>query len=61
MPLSDGTTVIADDRYIHDSIIMPQAQVVASYEPVMPSFAGVIGEEDLVKLIEYIKSLGAGS
>jgi len=60
VPLSDGTTVIADDRYIHDSIVMPRAQVVASYEPLMPSFAGVIPEEDLVKLVEFIKSLGAG-
>ena len=60
VPLADGTTVIADDRYIHDSIVMPNAQIVASYEPVMPSFAGVIPEEDLVKLVEYIKSLGAG-
>ena len=61
VPLADGTTVIADDRYIHDSIVMPKSQVVASYEPLMPSFAGVIGEEDLVKLVEYIKSLAPGS
>ena len=57
VPLSDGTTVIADDRYIRDSILMPSSQVVASYAPVMPSFAGVVGEEDLIKLIAYIKSL----
>ena len=25
----------------------------------MPSFAGVIGEDDLVKLVAYIQSLGA--
>ena len=59
VPLSDGTTVTADDRYIHDSIVMPQRQIVASYAPVMPSFAGTIGEEDLVKLVAYIRSLGA--
>ena len=57
VPLSDGTTVIADDKYIHDSIVYPKQQVVASYDPVMPSFNGVIGEEDLVKIIAYIKSL----
>ena len=61
VPLANGTTVIADDRYIHDSIVMPAAQVVASYAPLMPSFAGVIPEEELVKLVEYIKSLGAAS
>ncbi len=57
VPLSDGSTVVADDRYIRDSILMPQSQVVASYAPVMPSFAGVIGEDDLIRIIAYIKSL----
>jgi cytochrome c oxidase subunit 2 len=59
VPLSDGTTVIADDRYIRDSIMQPKQQVVASYEPVMPSFANVIGEDDLVRLVAYIHSLAA--
>jgi len=59
VPLSDGTTVIADDRYIRDSILMPSSQVVASYAPVMPSFSGVVGEEDLIRLIAYIKSLAS--
>ncbi|MBV9784513.1 MAG: cytochrome c oxidase subunit II [Acidisphaera sp.] len=59
VPLSDGSVVIADDRYIRDSILDPGAQIVASYQNVMPSFAGQISEEDLVKLIAYIKSLGA--
>jgi cytochrome c oxidase subunit 2 len=59
VPLSDGSTVTADERYIRDSILRPRQQVVASYEPVMPSFAGVIGEDDLVKLVAYIESLGA--
>ncbi len=57
VPLSDGAVVTADDRYIRDSILMPEKQVVASYAPAMPSFAGQIGEEDLVKLVAYIKSL----
>ena len=57
VPLSDGTVVIADDRYIRDSILMPEKQLVASYAPVMPSFAGQIGESELLKLVAYIKSL----
>lgn len=57
VPLSDGTTVIADEAYIRDSILQPDKQVVASYAPVMPSFSGVIGEDDLVKLIAYVESL----
>jgi cytochrome c oxidase subunit 2 len=59
VPLSDGSTVIADDRYIRDSIMQPKQQIVASYEPVMPSFANVIGEDDLVRLVAYIHSLAA--
>ena len=57
VPLSDGTVVVADDLYIRDSILTPDKQVVASYVPLMPSFAGQIGEEDLLKLIAYIKSM----
>ena len=57
MPLSDGTVVTADDRYLHDSIVQPQSQIVVGYDAVMPSFAGQIGEEDLLKLVAYIKSL----
>ena len=53
--------VQADDRYIRDSILLPKSQVVAGYEPIMPSFKGVIGEEDLLKIIEYVKSIGATS
>ena len=61
MPLSDGTVVIADDRYIHDSIVRPESQIVAGYAPIMPSFAGQISEEDLLKLVAYIKSLRTGA
>jgi cytochrome c oxidase subunit 2 len=53
--LADGTTVFADDKYIRDSILLPADQVVAGYAPVMPSFAGQISEEDLIKLIAFIK------
>ena len=59
VPLADGSTVFADDQYLRDSILMPAKQLVASYPPVMPSFAGQLGEEDLIKLIAFIKSLAA--
>ena len=57
VPLQDGTVTTADERYIRDSILLPRAQISAGYEPVMPSFAGKIGEDDLVRLVAYIKSL----
>jgi cytochrome c oxidase subunit 2 len=57
VPLSDGTVVIADERYIRDSILLPASQVAAGYAPIMPSFAGRIGEEDILDLIAYVKGL----
>jgi len=61
VPLSDGTVVAADDRYIRDSILDPGAQIVASYQNLMPNFSGQLSEEDVLKLIAYIKSLAPGS
>ena len=59
VPLSDGRTVIADEGYLRDSILQPKSEIVASYEPKMPSFAGKITNGELEALIAYIKSLGA--
>jgi cytochrome c oxidase subunit 2 len=58
VPLSDGSVVIADERYVRDSILNPKAQVAAGYDPVMPTFAGQVSEDDLAKLVAYIESIG---
>ena len=58
VPLSDGSVVLADERYVRDSILDPKAQVAAGYDPVMPTFAGQISEDDLAKLVAYIESIG---
>ncbi len=50
--------VTADHRYLHDSIILPKKEVVAGYEPLMPSYDGQIQESELLKLIAYLKSIG---
>jgi cytochrome c oxidase subunit 2 len=57
VPLSDGTVVTADERYIRDSILLPLKEIAAGYEPIMPSFAGKIGDDEILDLIAYIKSL----
>ena len=57
VPLQDGTFAVADEAYLRDSILLPRSQVVAGYEPVMPSFAGRVGEDELIRLVAYIKSL----
>jgi cytochrome c oxidase subunit 2 len=56
-PLTNGQTVRADESYIRDSILNPGAQVVAGYQPIMPTYAGQVTEEQLLQLIAYIKSL----
>lgn len=56
--LADRRTVLADEAYIRDSILEPLQDVAAGYEPVMPSFKGLIEEDDLMKLVAYVKSLG---
>lgn len=57
--LSNNSVVKADDNYIRESILNPQAKVVAGFQPIMPTFQGQVNEEDLLKLLAYLKSLGA--
>jgi len=55
--LADGRTIIADEQYIRESILNPQAKMVAGFQPIMPTFQGLIGEEGLLQLVAYIRSL----
>jgi cytochrome c oxidase subunit 2 len=57
VPLADGTTVVADDKYLRDSILLPRSQIAAGYDPVMPSFEGKVSEDQLLRLVVYVKSL----
>lgn len=54
--LSDGSTVTADETYLRDSILEPRKQVVAGFEPIMPSFQGQLDEDDLIALIAFLQS-----
>jgi cytochrome c oxidase subunit II len=55
--LQGGRTVIADEAYIRESIVNPQAKMVEGYPPIMPTYQGLISEEGLLQLTAYIKSL----
>jgi cytochrome c oxidase subunit 2 len=57
VPLSDGRQVKADDAYIRDSILQPQRDVVAGFDPIMPSFKGVLDDGEIESLVAYIRSL----
>ena len=56
--LNTGEKVLADDNYLRESIENPMAKIVAGYDPIMPSFAGRLSEEELTALIVYMKQLG---
>lgn len=60
VPLSDGRIVTADDEYLRNSILQPKRDVVAGFEPIMPSFSGALSEGELVSLTAYIRSLAIG-
>lgn len=55
--LSNGTIVTADDNYIRESILKPQVKLVAGFQPQMPTFQGLVNEEGLMALLEYVKSM----
>lgn len=59
VPLADGRIVQATEEYLRDSILMPARDIVAGYPNRMPSYAGVIPEADLIRLVGYIRSLAA--
>lgn len=56
--LKGGGTVLADEDYLRESIVEPRAKMVENYEPLMPTFSGLLSEESILQLIEYIKSIG---
>jgi cytochrome c oxidase subunit 2 len=57
--LTDGRTVEADEAYLRDSILQPGRDVVAGYQPIMPSYAGVLSQADVQSLVAYIRTLAA--
>ena len=56
--LADGKEVLADDAYLRESILTPQAKIVQGHHPTMPVFAGLLTEPQVDSLIAYIRSIG---
>lgn len=56
--MADGSVAIASEDYIRESILNPGARVVKGYDPIMPTYAGRLSEDELLQLILYIKSIG---
>jgi cytochrome c oxidase subunit 2 len=58
--LQQGGSVIADEDYIRESILEPNAKITAGFRPIMPTFKGLVSEDGVLQLIAYIKSLQRG-
>jgi cytochrome c oxidase subunit 2 len=56
--LQSGEEAIVDEAYLRESILYPNAKVVAGYSPIMPTFQGQMSEEDILHILAYIRSLG---
>jgi cytochrome c oxidase subunit II len=52
-----GETLLVDEAYLRESILNPSAQITAGFQPIMPAFQGLVSEEQLLALVEYLKSL----
>jgi cytochrome c oxidase subunit 2 len=57
--LQNGETITVDEAYVRESILQPAAKITAGFQPIMPTFQGLVSEEQLLELIEYVKSLHA--
>jgi cytochrome c oxidase subunit II len=55
--MQNGENVVFDEAYVRESILTPTAKVAAGFQPIMPTFQGLVSEEQLLQLIEYVKSL----
>jgi cytochrome c oxidase subunit 2 len=55
--LEDGRTVTADENYLRECILDPGAKRVKGFQPLMPTFQGLVSEEQVNALVAYIKSI----
>jgi cytochrome c oxidase subunit 2 len=54
--LQNGQTVTADENYLRESILRPRAKLVDGYSPLMPTYEGQLDEEQIQRLIAYLKT-----
>jgi cytochrome c oxidase subunit 2 len=56
-PLKGGGEVLVEENYVRESILNPQAKIVAGFEPVMPTYQGRLKDKEITAIIEYLKTL----
>lgn len=57
--LHNGEIVVVDEAYVRESILNPAAKITAGFQPIMPTFQGLVTEEQTLQLVEYVKSLNS--
>ena len=57
--LQSGETMAVDEAYVRESILQPAAKIASGFQPIMPTFQGLVTEEQLLELVEFVKSLKA--
>jgi len=55
--LESGETIIADEAYLTESMMDPNAKITAGYKPIMPSYQGKLSGPETAAVVEFIKSL----
>lgn len=55
--LQSGESALVDEAYLRESILNPASRVTSGFQPIMPAFQGLVSEEQLLQLIEYVKGL----
>ena len=55
---ADGTSALADENYIRESILYPNRKIVKGYTPAMPTYANSLRDAQLEAIVAYVKSLG---
>lgn len=58
-PLADGSTVVADETYLRESIVSPNAKIAEGFGAgIMPqNFGDRLSDAEITSIIEYIKTL----
>jgi len=54
--MASGKVVLVDENYLRTSMLQPQAEILESFEGIMPTFQGVLREREILALIEFIKA-----
>ena len=57
--LQDGSEVLLEEDYLRESLLRPLAKQVAGWEPLMPTYAGQLSEEQILQITAYLQSSSA--